>query len=407
MAEIGLTAGAAPNTPATGYVKLYAKTDGLLYSKDSLGAESSLSPASIPKVYGVKWDKSSNPVLIRTDDAVGLQAIPGLATETPVNTFDTAEIYKDIVQVTDALGNTFMRIPKFYIKKSEGVGTSYRSIQISTGSFASGGYLPYCFWNFSGSVALPHIDVGKYDAFKSSASALQSISGVTPSSGSTLAQFRTWATNNNSGSMAGYQQLDLHTVDVLQCLFYVEFATLNSQSIVAGFTGGANTAPRPSGDCNAVVATTGGVTSLSSGSASFMYRGIEHLWGNMWQFVDGVNIKADRQSYVCLNPASYAVDTFTGAYVALSYANGGTDGYTISMGYDPNYPFAQFPTSVSGGSLSTYYSDYYYQTTGNRIAVFGGSWGSAAAAGVSYWHLSGDSSNANAGVGARLLKKPL
>ena len=37
---------------------------------------------------------------------------------------------------------------------------------------------------------------------------------------------------------AGYQQLDIHVVDVLQVLFLIEFATLNSQSIMAGYTAG-------------------------------------------------------------------------------------------------------------------------------------------------------------------------
>ncbi len=36
---------AAPATPAAGYVQVYAKADGLLYSKDDAGVESALSPA--------------------------------------------------------------------------------------------------------------------------------------------------------------------------------------------------------------------------------------------------------------------------------------------------------------------------------------------------------------------------
>jgi len=360
---------------------------------------------SRPKVYGVAWKKVSDPTLIRTDDAVGLQAFPGLATEEPANGFDTAEIYKDIDQVTDDLGNVFMRIPKFYIKKTD--GTVFKTIQISTGSFASGGYLPYCFWNFSASVVLPYIDVGKYNAFKTSGSILQSITGVAPAVSATITNFRTWATNNNSGSNVGYQQLDLHTIDVLQCLFYVEFATLNSQSIVAGYTGGGNTVSRNSGDCDAVTATTGGITSLTSGSASFKYRGIEHLWGNVWQFVDGVNINNNVAS-VCLDPDNYVVDKWTtDNYNALSYTNINADEYVVVMGYSSDYPFAQFPTVASGGGATTYYSDYYFQASGSRIARFGGNWDYVTRAGVSNWNLSSDSGVAAAVVGARLLKKPL
>jgi len=356
-----------------------------------------------PKVYGVSWTKVSSPILARTDDAVGLQAFPGLDAEAPANGFDTAEIYKDIEEVTDDYGNIFMRIPKFYIKKTD--GTVFKTIQISTGSFSSGGYLPYCFWDFSGSTVLPYIDVGKYNGYNNGGN-LESKTGKTPTVSQTLTTFRGYATANNSGSSLGYQQLDLHTIDVLQCLFYVEFATLNSQSVVAGYTGGGNTSARPTGDCDAVVATTGGVTSLTSGSASFIYRGIEHLWGNLWQFVDGVNID-DNQAYVCLNPANYVVDSFSGNYNVLSYTNGNANQYITAMGYDSSYPFAQLPTVASGGGTTTYYSDYYYQASGSRIAVFGGLWASAASAGVSYWYLNNVSSIAATSLGSRLLKKPL
>lgn len=42
MAQLILSEGAAASTPSTGKVTIYAKTDGLLYSKDDAGAESSL-----------------------------------------------------------------------------------------------------------------------------------------------------------------------------------------------------------------------------------------------------------------------------------------------------------------------------------------------------------------------------
>jgi hypothetical protein len=41
--DLTLTEEAAPSTPATGYVAVYAKTDGLVYSKDDAGTESLLS----------------------------------------------------------------------------------------------------------------------------------------------------------------------------------------------------------------------------------------------------------------------------------------------------------------------------------------------------------------------------
>ncbi len=75
------------------------------------------------------------------------------------------------------------------------------------------------------------------------------------------------------------------------------------------------------------------------------------------------------------------------------------------MGYDENYPEAQFPIAVGAGS-STGYADYYYQNTGLRGAFFGGHASVGAFAGLFYWYLSGAPSDAGWYLGGRLMYKP-
>jgi hypothetical protein len=48
MPGLILAESAAPSTPASGYVNLYAKSDGLLYWKDDAGTEHSVEPATVP-----------------------------------------------------------------------------------------------------------------------------------------------------------------------------------------------------------------------------------------------------------------------------------------------------------------------------------------------------------------------
>jgi hypothetical protein len=403
-------------------------------------------------------------------------AAAGLDAGVVVNNFDQAEIYKDITEVTDSLGNVFVRIPKFWIEKTDD-GATKATWRISKRRFGNA-YLPKCFVSTAGA-ELPYIDVGKYNASLSGANKLESLSGKYPLINKNIVDFRGYAQANG----AGYQQLDVHVVDLLQVLFMVEFATLNSQSIMAGYTAGRYVATDTatvaenavnrivvlnavavtfvvgqaisigtslgdiqifygrtitsidvydatqkaisfngaavniavgnivwssgwkSGFSAGVTAKSGGITSLSSGKYPCVYRGIENPWGNVWQFVDGVNI-TDRQAWVCNDQASYASNLFAAPYEILSYVNGATDGYPKVFGFDAAHPFAQFPTTVGGNDV-TYYSDYYYQSTGQRIAFLGGGWSYGANVGVFFWSLSNASSKSDVNLGGRLLKKPL
>lgn len=434
-------------------------------------------------VYGVSWDLSDSPTLTRTDDSVGFTAEAGVDGSVVTNDFDTAEIYKDIIEVEDVLGNAFVRIPKFYIKKTKSAVT--RTWQISNVQGA-GYYLPACFYDYENEEELPYIYVGKHLGYVD-AGVLQSIPDVYPTVNTNIVDFRTAAEANNTGGLLGYQQMDIHTYDALTTLFYIEFATLNSQSIMRGYADGrytdtdlltADTSPAgntlvvsnavganykvgqaisvgttlggnqrfygrtitaidadtPSagsttitfdgdavelfigdilyntamktGFSSKVAASSGSISSNSDGKHSFSYRGIESLYGDIFQFVDGVNIN-DLRAWICRDANDYASNLFASPYEELSYINGNASGYISEMGFDSDNPFAAFPTSIIGGGNNKYYSDYYYQATGQRVARVGGSWHRGSSAGLSYWNLAYTSSAAIVYIGARLLKKAL
>jgi hypothetical protein len=160
-----------------------------------------------------------------------------------------------------------------------------------------------------------------------------------------------------------------------------------------------------SGFSSSIAAKSGSLVSNSSGYYPCKYREIENPWGNIWQFIDGVNIN-DCQAWVCRTPANYASNVFAAPYEQLSYVNHNVDGYPTTMGFDPACPFAEFPTAVGGGT-TTYYSDYYYRDTGQRIALLGGLWVDGATAGLSCWYLSDYSSYTSIAFGGRLLKTAL
>ena len=141
---------------------------------------------------------------------------------------------------------------------------------------------------------------------------------------------------------------------------------------------------------------------VDDGLHSVIYRGIEDIFGNVWEFIDGINIK-DYQAYICYDSDKYAVDTFDGAYQKLGYIDANAEGYASKLGYDPKHPLISLTTEAKGSS-STHLTDYYYVSAGNKIALVGGRWNNGLKAGLWSWHLYFASSTAWASIGARLLK---
>jgi len=429
------------------------------------------------KIYGVSWDGGESPVLTRTDSSVGMIANAGIDANPVSNDFDNAEIFKEITEVTDSYGNEFVRIPKFYIEKTA-VGNA-RTWRISKRPFGNA-YLPYCFRHTTGAI-LPYVDVGKYTVnLSDDGTKLESKSGKWPLVNKNIVQFRDYAKANGTG----YQQLDGVIVDLLQTLFYVEFATLNSQAIMMGWTNGRYSATdtatvsetgvtriivsnataayykvgQPigigtslggnqicsnrlissiedydesnkaivfdgtavnvaagniiynmgwkSGVCSGVVASSGSIYSNSDGKNPFKYRGIENLWGNVCQWVDGINI-IDNQAWVSRVPSEYISNLFTNPYQQLSYINHNVDGYISQRGFDPSNPEFQLPTSITGGAYNKYYADYYNQSTGQRVARLGGGWLDGSGTGLSCWGLVVALGVSSVRVGGRLVKKAL
>ena len=140
-----------------------------------------------------------------------------------------------------------------------------------------------------------------------------------------------------------------------------------------------------------------------SGRTSNKYRGMEDIFGNVYEWVDGVLI-SERIAQICKDPAKYA-STLTMDYKPVGYTNLATDGYPLEMGFDSNFPEAIFPTTTGGGT-TTGLCDYYYQNAGLRGALVGGLASVGALAGLFCWNLGGAPSLAYWAVGSRLLFKP-
>lgn len=158
------------------------------------------------------------------------------------------------------------------------------------------------------------------------------------------------------------------------------------------------TMAQETGQCDSLGMKSGCLN--NDGYHSMIYRGVENIFANIWQWVDGINIK-DHLAYICKDHSKYVSDKFDGDYKPLAYTNCTSNGNPKTLGLDVDEPFFRFPTEVGGGT-STYMCDYYWQNTGNRVAL-GGAFSSGASAGLWYWSLNGTSSGAGWNVGCRVL----
>ena len=136
-----------------------------------------------------------------------------------------------------------------------------------------------------------------------------------------------------------------------------------------------------------------------------IYRGIENIFGNVFNWIDGLNIQ-EYQAYICRNPEEYTSDKFDGSYIKLGYMNcQERDMYIKKLGFDEKNPDIALPIEIGGGAgSSSGMCDFYYSSEGNRVALVGGNFISGASAGLWYWYCDVSSTYSTLGCGARLLK---
>lgn len=220
------------------------------------------------------------------------------------------------------------------------------------------------------------------------ADTLSSVSGKSPAVQGTRANFRTAASLRGTG----WRQQDYQLTSAVQLLYLVEFANFNSQSKIGNgltdwssgtWSGWNNYNPiEKTGNSNTDGNSTANVSGGNGITGSYMsYRGIENFYGHVWKWVDGFNVN-NNIAYICNNETQYADDT------ATNYEQIGTlinaNGY---QKYLLNNLNGFLPIAV-GASSTTYICDYYYQSTGWRVAVLGGCADVAGNGGSFFWVMS-------------------
>lgn len=349
---------------------------------------------SFVKIYGISRNvTSSSPAWARTDDAVGLTATASVGTTAGSSDFDNCAPWSGMTRETLSTGDVMVKIPKFWYRRYKEGDIEY----IKIADKATTGFTLHPLFNHAGVES----DCAYVGAYKTSSNN-KSVSGASPQVSQTRATFR----SNAKAKGTGWSLIDIAAVSAIQMLCMVEFATTNAQAAIGRGYCDSNSAALSTGSCNNVANLTGRPAG-TDGKTGVVYRGIEDFWGNVWEWVDGVNWNGGTY-YVCNNPANYADDTATN-YTALSYKGntGWSSSYITTEGLDTgNNSHVMLPSAAGSGSESTYYCDACWSNTGWRVFRRGGCWGSGSACGLFAAYLYYASSDSDASVGSRLLYIP-
>jgi hypothetical protein len=221
---------------------------------------------------------------------------------------------------------------------------------------------------------------------------LGSASGKTPVTGAaaylTLDDAELYAKN------AGFSGVtNVWTYAYLQLLMYIEYGTLDIQTAlgkgIVDLATGTGFAGKNTGadSIDSRLGTNGtGTGSGTNGQTPVCWRGIENPYGNVWEFVAGINMFLSDGSYRILKRDGTGTPAATLAEGSYETGAGtvpvAADGYIDGIQSDELGALSFVPSSNSGSS-STYLCDQFYYPRDNPSAVLiGGNWDIGLRAGV-------------------------
>ena len=252
---------------------------------------------------------------------------------------------------------------------------------------------------------------------------LTSIYNYQPTSNHTRDWFRKGGTGVGTFANPKWGIVNAPVAAAEQLLMLIEFGPNLQTNLASGIT---SVTDNPSLNCSAYCGSTfsKGLVSGSADSTSFKanittnnnksysYRGVEDFYGNIWEWIDGMNIWGNGslgggKVFIC-SDWKYADDKKDDNYADTGIILPNSDGYIKSFAYSSVYDWLLITGEVGGDSASPI-GDYIYKTSnlnGFRCALLGGGWSAGLQAGPCYWHLISGSSDASRGIGARLIYVP-
>lgn len=241
---------------------------------------------------------------------------------------------------------------------------------------------------------------------------LASIANAKPTSGLTQSS----ATRNGFRTIAakrglGWSQETVQAATATELLFLIEYASFDMQSKI-----GAGVTTKTDDGATSMTEITGATTTLGNKSGQVIntngysvvaYRGEENPFGNIWKWIDGINVYNKNEGSVYIADHGFKDDTNAAPYSDAGITICGSNGYVSAFAYNEDFDWLFIASEVLGNS-SLPVGDYFWQNkayNGYTVAKLGGGWVNGSSAGGFPWSVN-DASGGRRYVGGRLLYVP-
>lgn len=242
---------------------------------------------------------------------------------------------------------------------------------------------------------------------------LASIANAKPTSGLTQSS----ATRNGFRTIAakrglGWSQETVQAATATELLFLIEYASFDMQSKI-----GAGVTTKTDDGATSMTEITGATTTLGNKSGQIIntngysvvaYRGEENPFGNIWKWIDGINVYNKNEGSVYIADHGFKDDTNAAPYSDAGITICGSNGYVSAFAYNEDFDWLFIASEVLGNS-SLPVGDYFWQNkayNGYTVARLGGYWIYGSYAGGFYWNVTDASGYRSRGIGGRLLYVP-
>lgn len=329
-------------TPVSSLSDAFDKIADAIRSK--LGSQDTFTPSEMPdaiasipvssgNIYGIRRSTSStSSAWERTDDAVGATFSASVGSTAGSSSFDEFYPWSEIQRETIGQ-DVFVKIPKFWFKRY--IDNGYEYIKIA--DHAEQGFTLHPAFTM-GDIQRDYIYVGAYTGSAN----YRSETGVAPLNNVDRATIRTNIHNKGDG----YHIWSLSALNAIKLLILVEIANYDSQTMIGRGVCNNSTFIN-NGSCDNVPNLTG-VPSGETDKVGVIWRGIENLWGNLFQYIDGIMYSSIDPSgtytkgeyYVCNNPEYFYDNTNryneapSEQYRLLGYAPNPNRGKILQLGMD-------------------------------------------------------------------------